>query len=87
MKSAFRKKVTQVIPCFANKPSALFILILARSLPEAIRNSKTLRDWYRRQLDEAMAMFKINPCDDRMRVMREQMDSYLEAVAMGRVKP
>ncbi len=62
-------------------------LAIPKTIPEAIRHSRTLSDWHRRQLDEAMAMFKINPSDDRMRVMKEQMDGYLDAVAMGRVKP
>lgn len=62
-------------------------LAIPKTIPPAIRESKTLSDWHRRQLDEALAMFRINPSNDRMKTMREHMDHYLEAVAMGRVKP
>lgn len=57
------------------------------TIPPPIRESKTMSEWYRRQLNEALAMFKINPSDDRMNVMKDHLKGYLDAVAMGRVRP
>lgn len=62
-------------------------LTICKRLPEPLRNAKTFSAWYRRQLEEALAMFQINPSADRLSAMEEHLTGYLDAVATGRVKP
>lgn len=54
---------------------------------EPWRRARTLSDWYRLQLDDALAMFRINPSEDRMEVLEQRLDDYRAAVKMGRIKP
>lgn len=60
-------------------------LAIPKTVPPTLRESKTLGEWHRRELDEALAMFKINPREDRMQGMEGHMDRYLQAFVMGRV--
>lgn len=61
-------------------------LSIPRTIPPPLRNARTFTEWYRRQLDEGLAMFQINPSDDRLEYMRQHLKGYRDAVAMGRVK-
>lgn len=63
-------------------------LVIPRTIPPPVRNSRNLSDWYRLQLDEAIAMFRISPeREDRYQALLECSQSYLNEVTMGRVKP
>jgi len=62
-------------------------LNIPKTVPAPLREAKNYSDWYRRLLDEAMAMFKINPSENRMTALVELLNSYLDAVITGRVKP
>jgi hypothetical protein len=61
-------------------------LAIPRAIPEPLRNARTLTAWFHRNLDEALAMFRINPSDARLVTMEQHLDSYQEAVATERVK-
>jgi len=62
-------------------------LAISRTIPEPNRRSNTLREWYQRLLGETMAMYRVNPSDDRFEKLKTQLDRYQQAVAMGRVIP
>lgn len=62
-------------------------LAVSRTIPEPNRRSNTLREWYHRLLTETMAMFRIHPSDDRYENLKSQLESYQQAVGMGRVIP
>ena len=62
-------------------------LAVSRTIPEPNRRSNTLREWYQRLLGETMAMYRVNPSDDRYEALKVQLNDYQQAVAMGRVKP
>lgn len=61
-------------------------LDIPRTVPEPLKRARTYTEWFQRQLAEAMAMFRINPSDERMKVMAQHLSGYQDAVAMGRVK-
>lgn len=62
-------------------------LKVPREVPAPLKEARTYGEWYHRLLSEGMAMFRINPNDDRMAAMQDYLQGYLDAVAMGRVKP
>jgi len=62
-------------------------LKIPRNIPEPLRNAKTLTEWFRRQLDEALAVFRINPTDERLKAMGLHLDSYLDGFGRGRIAP
>ena len=62
-------------------------LAVSKTVPDPDRRANNMRDWYHRLLSEAMAMFRINPSDDRYENLKAQLNDYQQAVAMGRVIP
>lgn len=62
-------------------------LAVSKTIPEPDRRANTMREWYHRLLSETMAMFRIHPSDDRYENLKTQLESYQQAVAMGRVIP
>jgi hypothetical protein len=62
-------------------------LQIPRTLPDILRNARTMSEWHHRNLDEALAMFRIAPNAASLAVMDQHLASYQDAVAMGRAKP
>jgi hypothetical protein len=62
-------------------------LKIQTNIPEPLRNAKTLTEWFRRNLDEALTMFRINPTDERLKAMGLHLDSYLDGFGRGRIEP
>lgn len=60
-------------------------LEVPRTVPPPLRNAKTYSDWYRKIIDEAMAMYQINPSESRLNILKEHLNGYQDAVRMGRV--
>jgi hypothetical protein len=51
------------------------------------KTAKTFSEWFRIQLDDALATFITNPCrEDRFQALTKRLDDYREAVTMKRVK-
>lgn len=61
-------------------------LPVCRSVPPPLEPAANLSDYYRRELNEALIQFKVNP-EDGYEVLDKLMDGYIEAVQQGRIKP
>jgi len=55
-------------------------------IPPVIRRSRNLDEWYRRQVEEALAMFKISPTNDRMAAVMGAANAYQDAAERGRIR-
>lgn len=61
-------------------------LEMPKTLPPPLPTASTFSDWYYRQLDEALTMYRINPSSTRLDAMQQHLQGFQDALAMGKVK-
>ena len=62
-------------------------LKMPMTVPQPLRSAQSFSDWYHRQLDEALIMYRLDPSSTRMDAMQQHLQGFQDAVALGKVKP